>query len=103
MKILTHDPAARRARARRVATRLEADCAAMNGRPDLLLHAAWSRFAAGDADLARAQAETLLARADDDPTCVPPWLERQARDLLVLIDRDEAADPPAGLVLPRPR
>lgn len=103
MKIITDDPASRRTRARRVATRLEADCAAMSGRADLLLHAAWQRFAAGDIDLARAQVETLLARVDDDPGYAPVWLARQARDLLVLLDRYECADSPAEPILLRPR
>jgi len=100
MTIITDDPAARRARARRLATRLETDCLAQGGRPDLLLHAARNRFAAGEPDLARAQAEALLAWADEDPSYMPGWLAQQARDLLVQIDRGEDAGPPAGPVAP---
>lgn len=78
--------ASRVARLRRIATRAENDCAAANGRPDLLLRAALHRHAAGDVEVARAQAEALLSRAEDDPDYAPRWLVHQALDLVAQLD-----------------
>lgn len=87
------DPALRRERARRTAERAEMEYAATDAcRPDLLLRAARSRLAAGDADIAKALLEAVQARADDDATFAPPWVLRQARDLLELIDRNDGVE-----------
>lgn len=77
---------ARVERMRRIAARAESDCAATGGRPDLLLRAALYHQAAGDVDIAREQAQALLARAADDPDYAPIWLVRQARDLVARLD-----------------
>ena len=87
---------ARVARMRRIAARAENDCAATGGRPDLLLRAALHHHAAGDLDIARAQAEALLARADDDPDYAPRWLVQQTRDLVARLDGLDDGQPAAG-------
>ncbi|CAO3408532.1 hypothetical protein [Azospirillum largimobile] len=90
MKFMQSPPAefsaSRVTRLRRIATRAENDCAAASGRPDLLLRAALHRHAAGDVEIARAQAESLLSRAEDDPDYAPRWLVRQALDLIAQLD-----------------
>lgn len=85
--------AARRARARARAIRAEKACEQENGRPDLLFDAASAHLASGEVELARAQTETLLARADEDPDYAPVWLTLRARDLLAVITRHEDGDP----------
>lgn len=87
--------AARIARLRRIAERAERDCAA-TGRPDLLLRAALHHHAAGDVDIARAQAAALIDRADDDPGYAPVWLIHQAHDLIARIDGADDAPHGAG-------
>ncbi|CBS88438.1 hypothetical protein [Azospirillum lipoferum] len=88
--------AARICRLRRIAERAERDCAANGGRPDLLLRAALHHHAAGDVDIAREQAETIVDRADNDPEYAPLWLIRQARDLIARIDGTDDASRVVG-------
>ncbi|WP_086935502.1 hypothetical protein [Azospirillum sp. B510] len=88
--------AARISRLRRIAERAERDCAANGGRPDLLLRAALHHHAAGDLDIAREQAETIVDRGNDDPEYAPGWLIRQARDLIARIDGADDASHVVG-------